>query len=110
MGAVWTPGEVLEGKRVALHDPQRLAALRLPRPQAPILAATEQVAAVRGKGQAVDRGAMALQHRPSARLFPLPQSDRAVLAATRKCTSIRTPGQGFHTLRMPHQRLAQPMA
>src|SRR5207302_3532776 len=105
-GAVWTPGDVGEGGRIALEDPHALRTFDVPETQRAIFTATEQVVAVGGEGQAVHHGAMSLQRHPSAALLGIPQPDRVVKAATSQRASIRTPGHAMRPLRMPRQRLA----
>ncbi len=103
--AIWTPVEVVEGGRVALHDAHALPTFDLPQPQGAIVTATEQVAAVGGEGQAVHITAMSLQHGPQGAELPIPQPDGVVKAATGQRASIRTPGHALHPLRMPRERL-----
>src|SRR5205823_14168292 len=66
VGAIGTPVQVVEAGIVALEDAHALPPLHFPQPQRAILTPTEQAAAVGREGQAVHRGAMALQYHPSA--------------------------------------------
>src|SRR5205823_14149666 len=82
LGAIGTPVDTKEGRHIAAHNAQALRTFDIPQPQSPVVTATEQAAAVGGKGQAIHLGSMSLQHCSGAPLFDIPQPNRGVTATT----------------------------
>src|SRR2546423_3511531 len=69
LGAIGTPVDTKEGRHIAAHNAQALRTFDIPQTQSPVVTATEQAAAVGGKGQAIHLGSMSLQQdRKSTRL------------------------------------------
>src|SRR5712692_5002175 len=68
-GASGTPGHVVERDRVALHDVYTLPTRHIPHLYGAIITPTEQDAAIRREGEAMDSGRMPLQRHAIATAF-----------------------------------------
>ena len=95
LGAIGTPVDTKEGRHIAAHNAQALRTFDIPQTQSPVVTATEQAAAVGGKGQAIHLGSMSRQHCSGAPLFDIPQPNRGVTATTGQRAPIGTPGHTY---------------
>src|SRR5438045_7117114 len=81
LGAIGTPVDTKEGRHIAAHNAQALRTFDIPQTQSPVVTATEEAAAVGGKGQAIHLGSMSLQHFSGAPLFEIRLQTSGVPAA-----------------------------
>src|SRR5438876_12292346 len=82
LGAIRTPGHVVQPERVPLHDTHALPTCHVPHAQGTIFTATEQALAVGREGKTIHRGSMSLQPRSRAASLCVPEPNCGVKAST----------------------------